>query len=157
MPPQQTPRPPPPMQPRNTPVAPPVGPRRGPAITGPGTPSASTPPTAPAIPTGPRAGNFPYRSSLPSQAPARYVPVITGPGAIIPGGRLLPPHDKASEDRLARLRAEEVKLREELEISREKKRKGMYAWDKSRREAEIASFRVEVAERQLMAGEVSLD
>ena len=117
------------------------------------TPSASSPA---AIPTGPRAGNFPYRSSLPTQSP-RYPPIINGPGAIIPGGRLHPPFDKASEERLVRLRAEQVKLEEEVRISQDKKRKGMYSWDKSRREAEIANSKVEEAERQLLAGDVMLD
>ena len=76
---------------------------------------------------------------------------------LIPGGRLLPPFDKSGEERLARLRAEQVKLEEEMKSSQEKKRKGMYAWDKSRREAEIANYRVEVAERQLLAGDPLLD
>jgi len=69
----------------------------------------------------------------------------------------MPPFDKASEDRLAKLRAEQTKLESEVEATQEKKRKGMYAWDKLRRESEIASYRVEVAEKQLMAGELSVD
>jgi translation initiation factor RLI1 len=58
---------------------------------------------------------------------------------------------------LARLRAEQAKLEEEVKSSQEKKRKGMYAWEKSKREAEIAGFRVEVAEGQLLANELAVD
>ncbi len=77
----------------------------------------------------------------------------TGPGATIPGGRLYPPLDKAHEERMARLKAEQAKLEEEAKVLQEKKRKGLYAWEKSRREAERESFKVEIAEKQLNGGE----
>ena len=76
---------------------------------------------------------------------------IGGPGTLIAGGRLLPPTDKPSEERQLRLRAEEAKLRDELGALQDRKRRGMYAWERSRCEAEFANFRVEVAERQLIA------
>jgi hypothetical protein len=153
MPPQQpaSQRPVPPVQPRIVHPQPPIGPRRGSTTNGPSTATSAATPPPTAIPTGPRAGNFPYRTSLPTQAPARYTPAIQGPGALITGGRLLPPIDRASEDRLARLKLEQIKLEEEVRISQEKKRKGMYAWEKTRREAKIAHFRAEVADRQLMS------
>ena len=77
--------------------------------------------------------------------------VVGGPGTLVAGGRLLPPTDKASEERQLRLRAEEAKLREELGALQDRKRRGLYAWERSQREAEFANFRVEVAERQLIA------
>lgn len=86
------------------------------------------------------------------------MPAVTGPGTLIPGGKLLPAVDKASEDRLTRLRAEQIKLEEEVRVSQEKKRRGLYSWEKSKREAEIASYRVDVAESQLqVVQEVSLE
>ncbi|KAL7275328.1 hypothetical protein RUND412_001730 [Rhizina undulata] len=156
-----TPRPPPstapPSQPRGG--IPPSGPRRMPSVLSPnGTnpppaaASSSTPNPNPSIPTGPRAGNFPYRSSLPPSNRHIPPPIPSGPGAIIPGGRLLPPFDKHSEERLSRLRAEQTKLEEEGRIIQEKKRKGLYSWEKSQREAEREAFKVELAEKQLVNG-----
>ncbi|KAI5787201.1 hypothetical protein EDC01DRAFT_631568 [Geopyxis carbonaria] len=128
----------------------PMGPRRGSAATG----ASGTPP--PAIPTGPRAGNFPYRSTLPTPAPIRYAPAASGPGATIPGGRLLPAFDKASEERLARLRADQAKLEEDVKILQERKRKGLFQWERTKREAEKEGFRAEVAEQYLL-GEVMME
>lgn len=119
--------------------------------------SATPPPAAPAIPTGPRAGNFPYRSTLPTPTPTRYTPVQTGPGATIPGGRALPSLDKTSDERLARLKAEQAKLEEDLKSVQEKKRKGLRAWEKSVRETERETFKVELAEKAFLGGELLLD
>lgn len=85
---------------------------------------------------------------------APHVTVSTGPGALIPGGRLLPAVDKASEERMARLKAEEEKLREEFEVSQDRKRRGMMAWEKSKREAETAGRRVELVEGAMREEEV---
>ncbi|TGZ76342.1 hypothetical protein EX30DRAFT_375550 [Ascodesmis nigricans] len=137
-------RPPPPhISSSRTPSIPPSGPRRPPIP--PVTPTTTA--TSPAIPTGPRAGNFPYRSSLP--APPRYPSSITGPGALIPGGRLLPSFDKTIDERLARLKADQAKLEEDLKGLQEKKRSGLLAWERSKREAEKEAFKVESAEGQL--------
>lgn len=76
----------------------------------------------------------------------------SGPGTTIPGGRLLLPVDKASEERLARLRADQAKLEEENRVIQERKRKGLYGWEKSQREAEREAFKVELAEKQLLNG-----
>lgn len=143
------PRPQPPPQVRNGPTQPPVGPRRPSGVA---SPAAGTP--SPAIPTGPRAGNFPYRSTLPVPAPPRYVP--SGPGATIPGGRLLPSLDKASDERMSRLKSDQTKLDEELRSVQEKKRKGLMQWEKSRRESEREGFRVQTAESQLHADDVEM-
>ncbi|KAL0634462.1 hypothetical protein Q9L58_006633 [Maublancomyces gigas] len=121
----------------------------------PGTSNTTAPTSTPnnAIPTGPRAGNFPYRNSLPAaHSHHHHRPSPSGPGAIIPGGRLLPPVDKASEDRLTRLRADQVKLEEENKSIQERKRKGLYGWEKSQREAEREGFKVELAEGSLVGG-----
>lgn len=60
--------------------------------------------------------------------------------------------DKASDDRLARLRADQVKLEEESKVAQERKRKGLYGWEKSQREAEREAFKVDLAEKQLVNG-----
>lgn len=151
----------PPIQPRNAMALPPSGPRRMSSALSPNgsTPPASSPnpPTTSAIPTGPRAGNFPYRTSLPPPHPHHHhhpppPRAPSGPGTTIPGGRLYPAVDKASEDRLARLKAEQVKLEEENRVIQERKRKGLYGWEKSTREAEREGYKVELAESQLVGG-----
>ena len=117
-------------------------------------------PPAGGIPTGPRAGNFPYRSSIPTahhvvhvvhhHPPAPRPP--PGPGALIPGGRLLPPIDKAAEDRLGRLQLDQTKLDEEDKTIQERKRKSLYGWEKAHRESEREAYKVELAEKQLING-----
>jgi len=64
----------------------------------------------------------------------------------------LPPVDKASEDRLTRLRLDQAKLEDENRTIQERKRKGLYGWEKSQREAEKEGFKVELAEGGLVSG-----
>lgn len=59
----------------------------------------------------------------------------------------MPTLDKTSDERLARLKADQAKLEEDLKVLQEKKRAGLVAWERSRREAEREGFRVQMAER----------
>lgn len=108
----------------------------------------------PQIPTGPRAGNYPYRSSIVTGIAGRG-PVapntISGP-QIIPGGRLMPSTiPSENSERVARLKAEQQKLEEENKIIQERKRRGLAAWDRAEREAVREAYKVELAEKQLEA------
>ena len=70
---------------------------------------------------------------------------------------MLPSLDKASDERMARLKADQAKLDDELRSVQDKKRKGLQQWEKSRRESEREGFRVETAEKQLLGEEMMVE
>lgn len=54
-------------------------------------------------------------------------------------------------EKLARLRADQAKLEEELKLLQVRKRRGLAMWERAERESAREAFRVELAENALHA------
>ncbi|KAK5155466.1 hypothetical protein LTS14_005727 [Recurvomyces mirabilis] len=108
--------------------------------------SATTSTTA-VPPSGPRLSRRPTEPALTTQQPKPpgIHPSLSDLPAIIPGGQKADP--LVDLTRLQKLQDEAEKLRRDIEVKEERKRRNLRDWERMGREVEVAGLRSELAER----------